>query len=112
MATIPDVPEGMAGAEAQGWRGFHAGTGLDTNGAPPRAWAHANATRYLRGWWQAHAYHYGQGAAAFTRFDGDARALAFFGAEAVNQPENPWPQFSAMWEAWAAGFEAIAGQTR
>lgn len=97
-----DAPEDMKGAEAQGWRGFHSGIGLNHNGAAPRAWRGNEAALFLRGWWLAYAKHYGDGAAAFAAMNADPHP--------DGEPINPHPQFSAPWEAWAAGFEAQAQQ--
>ena len=51
---------------------------------------------WQRGWWLAWARCYGQGVkvASHNRHD------------AVPIIDNPYPQFSPPWEAWASGFDA------
>lgn len=90
---IPDAPEGFDVSEAQGWRGFHSGVGLSPAGAPPKAWAGAAATRFLRGWWCAYAAVYAEG---------------YHSAAIGDDRDNPHPQFSGAWEAWGDGHTAAA----
>lgn len=55
----------------------------------------AGAVKRQNGWVLAHRLCYGQGVRAGIRAD----------AGEVPEVDNPYPQFSPAWEAWADGFE-------
>jgi hypothetical protein len=92
VIAIPHFPEDIdiTGMVAEGLQDFALGASARASSNP----------EWTRGWWIGWARCYGQGV--------KASALAVFAevGEEVDVVENPYPQFSGPWEAWASGFEA------
>lgn len=84
MQNIPQIPDDadMPADERAGFDAFAAGRPFD----------HVAGAPWRRGWHKGWARCYGKGVMAFVMFSGDT-------------VENPFPQFSGAWEAWAQGFE-------
>lgn len=77
--------------ERAGWDAF--ANNVPTFGAPVPA---AFSEPWRRGWWMHWARRYAEGYLA---------AAVYGMTEEHDDDENPHPQFSGAWEAWAAGFE-------